>query len=153
MEHGRHSGLEAALNIGVFAEELGEVGNAKNGFNVGGGDRDGDAGGEADDNRVGDQFGVFSQTKKSHRHQNDAGDDRHQHKKAVSVGQRAAARFAIFADKTGDDGNKGGGGAVDLIFRAAEGAADHAGEGAGDDALFWPQPHGHRKAHRHGDRR
>ena len=93
-------------------------------FDLGGGDQQGDAVGEADDDGTGDELDGGAEAGEAHDEQHDAGHERDQRE----------AGDAEAGDDAGDDDDEGAGGSADLGARAAEGGDEEAGDDGGVEA-------------------
>ncbi len=87
-------------------------------LDLGGEDRNGDAGGEADDDRVGDVFDEGAEAEETKADEDEAGHD----------GRHQEAVIALAVDDVEDDDDEGRGRAADLEAAAAESGDDEAGD-------------------------
>jgi hypothetical protein len=130
-----HARKELAGNGGgAQAEEV---------LDLGGGDQDGDAVGEADDHHVGDEAHRSTQTGEAHEKKNDSGHD----------GDHGEAAHAKTGDDAGDNDDEGAGGSADLGAGAAEGRDEEAGDDGGVETGLGSDSRGNAEGHgeREGD--
>ena len=126
-----------------LAEELGRDfvdRQAEEILDLGEEDHHGDAVGEADHHRQGDEADERAEPSRTEREEQQAGEH----------GCHQQVRFAVGGDDAIDDGNEGAGGAADLHPRAAQGEDEEPGDDGGPDAGRGRHATGDGK--RHGER-
>ncbi len=105
-------------------------------------DDDGDAGGEAGDQRLRQVFHQRADAQQAGHHQDDAGHQRGQHQSIVAMAD----------DDRVHDRDEGAGRPADLETRSAQGRDQEAGDDGGDQARAGIGAAGHGQGHRQGQR-
>ena len=129
------------LHAGQEAAGDGRSPEAEEVFDLGRGDQQGDAVGEADDDRARDELDGGAEAGDAHDEQDDAGHE----------GDEGEAGDAEAGDDAGHDDDEGAGGSPDLDARAAEGGDEEAGDDGGVESRLGRHPGGDAEGHRKGE--
>ena len=128
--------------VQAFAQDVADLGQ---------GDRQCDADGEPDNDRVRHAADKFSHLAGTQDDQHDACADRAEDEHHVTLliffSQDLGAIASVGHHDTENDGDVGGGRTVDLEFRSAEQRAEEPGKGAANNSVNGVQSRGNRKAH------